>query len=131
MVVTHNRQRRVMPRIRSSMMVWGICTNSRRNNDLSLEMVWGGSGSNCKRLFILSHTYSMGLKSDDYDRQSTGVCSDSKQCFRYKILTDNASPVNSGIIVHKNRTRIRSCKKWANILQSQYHQGNRGNQRGQ
>lgn len=91
----------------------GHMRHSRRKHDLSSEMVWGGSGSKYKRIASLPHTYLIGLKSDDYDRQSTRVYS--KACFRYKILADNASLVKSGVIVHRNRTSIRGCKKWANI----------------
>lgn len=38
------------------------------------------------------------------------------QCFWFKILYDNASPVNSRIIIYKYRIRPRGCKTWGNIL---------------
>lgn len=39
-----------------------------------------------------------------------------KQCFRLKILLDNASAVNPGVIIHENGMRTHGSKKWMNIL---------------
>lgn len=97
-------------------MVWVISAQSQRRYTLSLKKFWEESGNECQRLPSISHTCSMGFETSDCDDHSMGSnVSDSN------VLVDNASSVNSKLMVHRNRIRAHSCMKWANILSKDAH----------